>query len=333
MRKLWSLLVAVILVGSLVGCQSDAGSGVAGSGSSGAASASGEGFPRTVEHAMGKTEIPARPVRVVALDQTFVDATLSLQTELVGYTQIADMPDGQLPDYLGDTMQYAKSAVSVGTLEEPSLEKIAELKPDLIVSAKIRHETLYQQLSQIAPTVFSESTGAVWKENLSLVAEATGQEDLAEELLQGFEQRAAKIGENIAADRGELPTISIARFSGGGTIRCYIEDSYSGVVLKDVGFTRPEGQPSESDTVFVEISQENIPQLDAEVIFVSTWADDEATKDRDKITANPLWKTLKGQTYEVDDTIWMTAVGLQGAHALLDDLAGQFEVDPASDLR
>lgn len=332
MRRLWTLLVSLVLVVGVVGCQSDAGSGVAGDGGGGG-SAGADGFPRTVEHAMGRTEIPKKPVRVVALDQTFVDATLILQTEVVGYTEIADMKDGKLPDYFGDTLQYAKSAVSVGTLDEPSLEKIAELKPDLIVSAKQRHEELHPQLSQIAPTVFSESTGAVWKENLELVAEATGKEDLGEELLDRFEERAEKIGDNIAADRGELPTISIARFSGGGTIRCYIEESYAGEVLKDVGFTRPEGQPSESETVFVELSPENIPELEADVIFVSTWADPEASKDRDKLTANPLWKTLKGETIVVDDTIWMTAVGLQGAQALLDDLAKKFEVDPATDLR
>ncbi len=40
-------------------------------------------------------------------------------------------------------------------------------------------------------------------------------------------------------------------------------------------------------------------------------------------------RQLSGQIHEVSDTIWMTAVGPQGAQQILDDLARAFEVDPA----
>ncbi|NUT10747.1 MAG: iron siderophore-binding protein, partial [Nonomuraea sp.] len=35
------------------------------------------------------------------------------------------------------------------------------------------------------------------------------------------------------------------------------------------------------------------------------------------------------EKHEVSDLTWMSAVGLQGAHAMLDDLARLFGVDPA----
>ena len=57
-------------------------------------------FPVLVEHALGSTEVPARPVRVVALDTSLVDAALALGLELVGYTTFRD-PDGDLPAYIG----------------------------------------------------------------------------------------------------------------------------------------------------------------------------------------------------------------------------------------
>ncbi|MFC7719507.1 hypothetical protein [Nonomuraea recticatena] len=44
---------------------------------------------------------------------------------------------------------------------------------------------------------------------------------------------------------------------------------------------------------------------------------------------NPLWGKLKGEKHDVTDTTWMSAVGIQGAHSILDDLAKIFEVDPA----
>ncbi|MFC7648315.1 ABC transporter substrate-binding protein [Streptosporangium lutulentum] len=277
---------------------------------------------------MGETVIPTRPMRVVALDQSFVDGVLTLETDVVGYTTYRSIEE-KLPDYLSAVIDHAKDAKSVGTLEQPSLEQIVALKPDLIVSAKVRHEALYDKLSQIAPTVFSETTGAIWKENLRLMGQALGKEDLAEQKIKAYQDRAAAIGASIKAKDGKMPTVSIVRFAGEPTVRLYVENSYSGLVLKDVGFPRPEDQPTVTDSILVEVSQENISQLDAEHIFVAAYDDPTVGPIKEKFEANPLWGKLKGVKHDVSDVTWMTAVGIQGAHSILDDLAKTFEVDPA----
>jgi iron complex transport system substrate-binding protein len=284
---------------------------------------------RVVTHAMGETVIPARPTRVVALDQSFVDAVLTLETPVVGYTTYRAITGG-LPDYLGPlTGTYAGDAIPVGGLEDPSLEQIAALKPDLIVSAKVRHEALYEQLSRIAPTVFSETTGAIWKDNLRLTAQALGKEELADTRIAEYEQRAATIGRAIGeANGGTLPTISVVRFAGEETVRLYGEQSYSGVVLRDVGFPRPASQPT-SDKIAVDLSQERILDLDADHIFVASYPDPTTEGPKAQFTSNPLWNRLAGSRHDVSDLTWMSAVGLQGAHAMLDDVATTFSVDPA----
>lgn len=326
MRPLRAFVGAVALVAGLAACGStDSASPAA----TGQASEGGAPF-RTIKHAMGETVIPAQPKRVVALDQSFVDAVLTLETPVVGYTTYRSIED-KLPGYLGTVAaEYGKEATPVGTLEEPSLEKIAALKPDLIVSAKVRHEALYDKLAKIAPTVFSETTGAIWKENLRLVGQALGKEDLADTRLKEFEDRAAKIGTAIKEKKdGKLPTISIVRFAGEPTVRLYVEKSYSGLVMKDVGFPRPEGQPTVTDSIVVDVSQERIADLDADHIFVATYPDPTSEGPKAKFVGNPLWGKLKGEKHEVNDQTWMTAVGIQGAHAMLDDVAKIFEVDPA----
>jgi iron complex transport system substrate-binding protein len=282
---------------------------------------------RVVTHAMGETAIPAQPKRVVALDQSFVDAVLTLETPLVGYTTYRAI-EGGLPEYLGPlAATYGTDAVSVGKLEEPSLEQIAALKPDLILSAKVRHEAQYAQLSQIAPTVFSETTGPTWKENLRLTGQALGKEELAEAKISEYQQRATAIGQEIAAKSGgTLPTVSIVRFAGEETVRLYSEKSYAGIVLHDVGFPRPATQPT-SDKIAVDLSPERIVDLDADQIFVATWADPTATGPKAQFTSNPLWSRLAGAQHDVDDLTWMSAVGLQGAHTVLDDVAKTFSVD------
>lgn len=283
------------------------------------------GFPRTIEHAMGSTELKAKPRRVVALDASFVDATLRLDTPVVGYTDYRSIKGG-LPDYLGDDRStFAAEAQSVGTLAEPNLEKIAALKPDLILSAKVRHEKLYTQLSKIAPTVMTETTGPTWKANIRLMAKALGQEDLAEQEIGDYEAAAKATGAAINAKAGN-PTISVVRFLDGPT-RLYQKASFSGIVLKDAGLARPKSQDVEDFTA--EISAERIKDADADAIFVTVYADDKGvgTKTRDQFSANPLWKPLAPKVHEVQDATWMTAVGLQGAWVILGDLAKTFGVD------
>ncbi|MFB9623504.1 ABC transporter substrate-binding protein [Nonomuraea helvata] len=317
MRSL-RVLVGAVLVAGLAACGS----------STGEPEAAPSAF-KTVKHAMGETVIPAQPKRVVALDQSFVDAVLTLETPVVGYTTYRSLDD-KLPAYLGAVAeQYGKEATPVGTLEQPSLEKIMALKPDLIVSAKVRHEALYDKLSKIAPTVFSETTGAIWKENLRLMGQALGKEQLADTRIKEYESRAAKIGAAVKAKDGEMPTISVVRFAGEPTVRLYVEKSYSGLVMKDVGFPRPEGQPTKQDAIAVDVSQERISDLDADHIFVATYPDPSAEGPKEKFVNNPLWSKLKGEKHEVQDLTWMTAVGIQGAHAILDDVAKLFSVDPA----
>jgi iron complex transport system substrate-binding protein len=261
---------------------------------------------------------------VVALDTSFVDATFVLDTPVVGYTDYRTI-NGKLPDYLGDERtQYGAEAASVGTLAEPNLEKIAALKPDLIISAKVRHEKLYEQLSKIAPTVMSQTTGPTWKDNIRLEAKALGEEALAEEEITSYEAAAKTVGAAINA-KADNPTISVVRFLDGPT-RLYQNASFSGIVLKDAGLKRPKSQ--DVDGFAAEISAERIKDADADAIFVATYADDKglSAKTADQFKANPLWKPLAPKVHEVPDLTWMTAVGLQGAWAILTDLATSFTV-------
>ncbi|PVG80993.1 iron siderophore-binding protein [Nocardioides gansuensis] len=274
---------------------------------------------------MGTTQIDERPERIVALDSSYADTTLLLEKELVGITTYRSY-SADLPDYLGDARdEYADEVVSVGDLEAPSLEKIAALEPDLIVSAKVRHEALYDQLSAIAPTIMSETTGATFKENVELLAKAVGEEELAAEKIAAYEEAAAEVGAavNEAADN---PTISVTRFLDGPT-RLYLKDTYSGIVLDDAGLARPKAQ--DTTGFALEISEENIKQADADKIFVTIYEDEEgvAAKTKESFERNPLWKPLEPKVTEVDDTTWMTAVSIQGAYHILHDLAEAFGVE------
>lgn len=320
-----ALAVGAALV--LAGCGSGANEEPApeGTGSGGGA------FPRTVAHDMGETEIPSEPRTIVALDQAYVDAAFSLDTPIAGYTTFGGVTE--LPAYLGGARQtLGAEAQPVGELSEPNLEAIAALQPDLIVSATVRHEQLYDELSGIAPTVFSETIGLPWKDNVRLLAEAVGKEELADRRVAAYEQRARAVGDAIREKLGRNPTVSVLRFVGGGPARLYYESSFIGTVLRDAGLARPPSQDVvDPEEIALEISPERLLDADADHIFVTTYADPSGAgqQDAQRFRSNPLWEQLTGEIHEVDDTVWISSVGLAGAQAILDDLAETFEVDPA----
>lgn len=289
-------------------------------------------YPMTIEHAMGETTIEQQPVRVVALDPSYVDAALLLDAELVGFAQYRQNPEDPFADYLGDVTDETAEAVNVGSMAEPNLEQIAQLQPDLIVSAKVRQEALYPQLAKIAPTIFSVSTGPTWKENVVFLGEALGKKELAEEKVAEYEARAEAVGAAILEADPDL-TYSLVRFTGGDTARLYATDSFIGEIMTDMGIPRSEGAPDTTESIFVPLSQEQILEGDAGLVMVSTWAPEgpegEASRDQaQKFTSNPLWQRLEGEVLEVPDETFLASVSIQGAHAVITTLAEHFGVDP-----
>lgn len=278
------------------------------------------GFPRSITHDKGTTEIKKKPERIVALDNSLVEAVVALERPLVG--GIASYRNQKtFPDYLGDAVKDTKD---IGPLDNPNLELIASLRPDLIVSATVRHDALYDKLSAIAPTVFVKTTGPIWKDNITLLGKALGEEAKATQKLSEYEERARTIGAAVNAKAGD-PTISIVRFVDGPT-RLMARASFIGIVLADAGLKRPAAQDKE---IFAEeISEERIELADADHIFVTMYAGGEDHKAR--FEANPLWQRLSAvqgkRVHEVADELWMTSVSVQGAHFVLDDLAKTFGV-------
>ncbi|MEV0170390.1 iron-siderophore ABC transporter substrate-binding protein [Streptomyces sp. NPDC050803] len=319
-----ALALTAVLAAGLTACGGSDNADTKSADSSTSAAEKSAGFPRTVEHHKGSTELEAKPERIVALDNSLVEAVVALDRPLVG--GIGSYRDQKgFPEYLGDAV---KDTQDVGPLESPNLEAIAALKPDLIVSATVRHDDLYDQLSEIAPTVFVETTGPTWKDNITLLAKALGEESKAEQKLTAYETRAKKVGDAINAKEGD-PTVSVVRFLDGPT-RIYLPKSFSGIVLEDMGLARPKSQQDPEQFV-LEISEEQIEQAGADVIFYTAFSGGEEREK--KFLANPLWKRLdavkSGDVHKVADESWMTSVSLQGADLILDDMADTFEVDPA----
>jgi len=116
-----------------------------------------------------------------------------------------------------------------------------------------------------------------------------------------------------------------------GQIRIYQLDSFSGVLLKDVGFDRPANQNVEEFAI--RTGKESIPDMDGDRIFHFTWDTGDGQGDAlaEEVLADPLWQSLSavqaGKVHAVSDAIWNTAGGILAARLMLEDIARIYGVE------
>lgn len=272
---------------------------------------------REITHAMGTTEVPDAPQRVVILTNEGTEALLAFGVEPVG--AVRSWLGDPWYDHIADQMA---DVVVVGEESAVNLELLAALEPDLILGNKSRQEGIYEQLSAIAPTVMSERLRGDWRVNYSLYAEALGLEEKGAELLAAYDARVANLSEKLGNSLDE--EISVVRF-GTGMSRIYFHDSFSGLTLRQLGFARPATQDREE---FAEqITKERIPEAEGDRLFYFTYetGDGAGSAQTADWTSDPLWLNLEvvkaGKVYEVSDAIWNTSGGIIAANMLLDDIA------------
>ena len=301
----------VLLIAAALALAACGGAG-AGSGGDGEGGASAQ--KRTVEHAMGETKVQGTPKRVVVLDTGELDSAMSLGVMPVGAVEAVEGLG--LPSYLEGTGDIE----NVGTIEEPNLEKIAALEPDLILSSKLRHEQIYDQLSQIAPTVFTETTGVTWKANFEKHAEAMNRSGEARRIMADYRRRAQEFRETMG-DGLEETEVSVVRFLPGET-RIYQKESFVGTVLEDAGLPRPPAQDVD-DFALLNVSEEEIPKMDGDAVFVTVYGVP-GDSTQGNVTSDPLWQKLdavkQDRVYEVSDDLWMLGIGPTAAGGVVDDL-------------
>ena len=275
----------------------------------------------TVEHAMGSTTVKGTPKRVVILTNEGTEALLSMGVTPVG--AVKSWTGDPWYEHLADKLKDTKV---VGTESEVNVEAIAALKPDLIIGNKMRQEKIYDQLSAIAPTVFAETLRGDWKTNFTLYAKALNKVEKGNEVLKNYENRIATIKEELG-DKKNMK-VSMVRFMSG-EVRIYHKDTFSGVILNDLGFARPDSQNAD-DFAEKNVTKERIPAMDGDILFYFTYetGDGKGTTLEKEWIADPLFQNLevakKGELHKVSDMVWNTAGGVLAANLMLDDIENTF---------
>ncbi|MBM7572757.1 ABC transporter substrate-binding protein [Aquibacillus albus] len=279
---------------------------------------------RTIEHAMGTTEIDGTPERIVTLYQGANDAAIALGVTPVGIVE--SWIEQPVYKYLRDELSEVPI---VGLETQPNLEEIAKLNPDLIIASKLRHEEVYDQLSQIAPTV-SHETVFKYKETVELMGSAMNIEDKADEVLSAWDERVTDLSGKLEEKLGDQWPLNVSVLNFREDHARIYNTGFAGSILDELGFTRPENQQID-DAVTMLNDKESITEMNADVFYIFMDDSEAVQQTYEEWTNHPLWADLDAvkadQVYQVDLATWNMAGGILAANLMLDDIYDRFDLE------
>ncbi|MEV1019600.1 iron-siderophore ABC transporter substrate-binding protein [Streptomyces sp. NPDC050264] len=287
--------LALALAGSLAACGSHSDDDAAGAGqkSSGA-------FPAKVSTKFGTVTVKQQPKRVVALGWGDAETALALGVQPVAASDwLAFGGDGVGPWAKG---KYDKSPQKIGTLE-PEYEKIAALRPDLILDTKSSgDQTRYDTLSKIAPTVGVPKGGdqykQTWEKQTTMVAQALGVPEKGEKLIADTEKEFSDAAAAHPEFKGKTITVGSRTASAWGA---YVRGTGRIDFVERLGFTNNPAVEKKAGSAFsVPVSEENLQMLDADLMVMAPIG-----TTAKKISSDPLFASIpaakKGHAVVFDD--------------------------------
>lgn len=275
---------------------------------------------KTIVHDFGTTELKKVPKRIVILDNLYGEILDPLHITPVGAT--TGQADSQEFSTLFKKQYKDAKVVSVGWQGSPDLDKIAELKPDLILMTG-EQEDLYDELSEIAPTVgYQINTDENWDyhETSLKVAEIFDKRDEMKKDLNRVDAREAVFAENVKAKFGNQKLMYLRVTDND--IRYYAYGHF-GYLYDTYHFNRAE--TFNPDDMFQVIDPDKLKDINPDLLIVQ--ADSQELLDN-KLKNNPVWSSLKAvqnnKVIYADYSTYMLGFGIVSQEAIMKQISDEW---------
>ena len=275
---------------------------------------------KTIVHDFGTTELKKAPKRIVILDNLYGEILDPLDITPVGAT--TGQADSQEFSTLFKKQYKDAKVVSVGWQGNPDLDKIAELKPDLILMTG-EQEDLYEELSEIAPTVgYQINTDENWDyhETSLKVAEIFDKRDEMKKDLDRVDAREAVFAENVKAKFGNQKLMYLRVTDND--IRYYAYGHF-GYLYDTYHFNRAE--TFNPDDMFQVIDPDKLKDINPDLLIVQ--ADSQELLDN-KLKNNPVWSSLKAvqnnKVIYADYSTYMLGFGIVSQKAIMKQISDEW---------
>ncbi|ANQ59299.1 iron-siderophore ABC transporter substrate-binding protein [Vibrio parahaemolyticus] len=239
----------------------------------------------TVHDAYGAVTFEQVPQRVVVLNWDILEQVLALDIEPIAAPNLPGYRQWVVNPYAPESIE------DIGTRAEPNLEKIASLKPDVILAASPQQD-LIPLLRQIAPVVYlpnfsqNEAAAQTAIKHFRTLGALFDKQELAEQKLaklnDSFKQLRDKIRQHYSAPLDVL----VMRFSTPNSVLLSTENSTTDYVVEQLGLTNPIKVSARAWG----IKQDRINRLQnleqSYVLYVQPFPQES------KLNSSPLWQAM-----------------------------------------
>ncbi|EPW4490067.1 iron-hydroxamate ABC transporter substrate-binding protein [Vibrio parahaemolyticus] len=239
----------------------------------------------TVHDAYGAVTFEQVPQRVVVLNWDILEQVLALDIEPIAAPNLPGYRQWVVNPYAPESIE------DIGTRAEPNLEKIASLKPDVILAASPQQD-LIPLLRQIAPVVYlpnfsqNEAAAQTAIKHFRTLGALFDKQELAEQKLaklnDSFKQLRDKIRQHYSAPLDVL----VMRFSTPNSVLLSTENSTTDYVVEQLGLTNPIKVSARAWG----IKQDRINRLQnleqSFVLYVQPFPQES------KLNSSPLWQAM-----------------------------------------
>ncbi|MDD6796234.1 MAG: iron-hydroxamate ABC transporter substrate-binding protein [Clostridiaceae bacterium] len=237
----------------------------------------------TVTDVRGDVEIPKNPQRIVDLSGNS-DILSILGYKVVGTANSDAYDYTKFPTYLQDTLSGAE-ILGYSMQDTMDVEAVMNLNPDLIIISTVQ-EKMYDQLSEIAPTVMIQLEALNWKEDIKSFAKVFGKEEVANKWIVDYETKAKEAGDKIKAEYGENTTY-LSFLASGDQFFVFDGAGFGSVLYEDMGLAKPAGMPEQSNISLPVVTYEGLAAINADYIFLMATEADLA-----QLESNAIWNGI-----------------------------------------
>lgn len=239
--------------------------------------------------AMDKTvTIDKEPTKILSLAPTVTETIFAMGkgANLVGRTDYCDYP------------QEATKLPSVGTITNPSIEKIVSLKPDVVIASMMKAE-VKKKIEEAGIKVVALKNGDSINgsyENMREIARIINAQDKTEEIIKSIDAKIKTVSDKVSSANPKINVYYVVGYGKNGDFtagdKTFINDLISKAGAVNVA----------TDAQGWKYTSEKLMAKNPDMIFMG-----KMSKSKEGFISSEPYKNLKavkdGKVYEVDDNL------------------------------
>ena len=195
----------------------------------------------TITGVNGEVTLKKPAKKVVVLEWTYAEDLLAVGVQPIGMADIEEYNN-----WVNIDAELSKDVADVGGRQEPNLEAIAALEPDLIIGTSFRHDGMIADLEKIAPTVIfnpypEDEKMDLYQEMITTfneIAKVVDKKDEAKQVLADLDKKYEEAKTTI--DNAGLKTKDVVltlAYTGpqAPEVRVFTPNSMASIMLEKIG--------------------------------------------------------------------------------------------------